>query len=122
MNISLYSVIPGRQMRCWEEKDGWEDVEEVEDGGCKHQTVEVPLHNGAEGEVNQATQIPNQPKEANDYLKSESEKIRATWKEKKLDLPEKSESEKWTVADLNLASLNQVNHGWKEVVYLQEVK
>ena len=30
--------------------------------------MEVPLHNGAEGEVNQAAQIPNQPKEANDYL------------------------------------------------------
>ena len=55
-------------MWSWEEKDGWEDVEEVEDGGGEHQAVEVALHNGAKREVNQAAQISNQPKEANDHL------------------------------------------------------
>ena len=76
-------------MRRWEEKDGGEDVEEVKDGGGKHQPVEVPFHNGAKGEVNQAAEISNQPKEANYHL------------------PKKWKWNKLTVGDLKMASLNQ---------------
>ena len=63
-------------MRCWEEKDGREDVEEVKDGRGQHQSVEVPLHDGAKREVNQAAKISNQAKEANHHLhESESGKV-----------------------------------------------
>ena len=69
-------MIPWRQMGCWEEKDGREDVEEVENGRGKHQSVEVPFDNGAKREVNQAAEIANQAKEADHHLpESESEKV-----------------------------------------------
>ena len=67
-------------MRGWEEEDCWENVEEVEDGGSKHQTVKVPLHNWAKWEVDQAAEVANQAKDANDHLhESESEKA-GKWK------------------------------------------
>ena len=50
---------------------------EVEDGRSKHQTMKVPLHNRAKGEVDQAAEVSNQTKDANDHLpESESEKVR----------------------------------------------
>ena len=61
-------------MWCWEEKYGWEDVEEVEDGGGEHQPVEVPLHDRARGEVEQAAQVSKEAKEADDHLSGKSEK------------------------------------------------
>ena len=75
-----YSSILGCQMRGWEEEDCWENVEEVEDGRGKHQSMEVPLHNWAKGEVDQAAEVANQAKDANDHLhESESEKT-GKWK------------------------------------------
>ena len=67
-------------MRGWEQEDCWENVEEVEDGGSKHQSMKVPLHNWAKGEVYQAAEVANQAKDANDHLhESESEKV-SKWK------------------------------------------
>ena len=51
-----------------EEEDGGDDVEEVEDGGGEHQPVEVPLHDRAGGEVEQAAQVSKEAKEADDHL------------------------------------------------------
>ena len=55
-------------MRGGEEEDGGGDVEEVGDGGGEHQAVEVPLHDRAEREVDEAADVPNQAQNANYYL------------------------------------------------------
>ena len=57
-----------------EEEDGGDDVEEVEDGGGEHQPVEVPLHDRARGEVEQAAQVSKEAKEADDHLSGKSER------------------------------------------------
>ena len=61
-------ISPWRQMGSGEEEDGGDDVEEVEDGGGEHQPVEVPLHDRAGGEVEQAAQVSKEAKEADDHL------------------------------------------------------
>ena len=52
----------------WEEEDCWENVEEVKDCRGKHQSMKVSLHNWAKGEVDQAAEVANQAKDANDHL------------------------------------------------------
>ena len=61
-------VLLGCEVRRWEDEDGGGDVEEVGDGGGEHQAVEVPLHDRAEREVDEAADVPNQAENANYYL------------------------------------------------------
>ena len=67
-----------------EEEDGGDDVEEVEDGGGEHQPVEVPLHDRAGGEVEQAAQVSKEAKEADDHLSGKKTDINIVFKMKSL--------------------------------------